>query len=321
MMEDALRPLLPRYGLPPDAPIRLLNQSENTTLLAGEGDAALILRLHRPGYHGRDEIVAELDWLAALSAVPGLRCVRAVPARDGSPITQAGGRHVVAFVPIAGREPVPGDDLAPWFEDLGAITARLHAQARGWTLPRGFRRKRWDRDTILGPRPHWGDWRQAPGLSRDGAAVLERLDADLTARLSRYGAGADTFGLVHADLRLANLLIDGEGLWVIDFDDCGFSWWMYDFAAAVSFIETDPRLPDLADRWCDGYASVAPLALADRAMLPVLVMLRRVLLTAWLGTRADSDTAREFGGPAYTEATAVLADRFLTRGPARFWES
>jgi Ser/Thr protein kinase RdoA (MazF antagonist) len=106
---------------------------------------------------------------------------------------------------------------------------------------------------------------------------------------------------------------------VIDFDDCGFSWWMYDFAAAVSFIEADPRLPELADRWCAGYARAAPLVAADRAMLPTLVMLRRLLLTAWLGTRADSDTAREFGGPAYAEGTVALADRFLTRGPARFW--
>ena len=46
---------------------------------------------------------------------------------------------------------------------------------------------------------------------------------------------------MHADIRLANLLVDGEHVRVIDFDDCGWSWFMYDFATTVSFIEDHPR--------------------------------------------------------------------------------
>lgn len=317
--EAALRALLPGYGLPAEAPLRLLNLSENATFLAGEGPDALILRLHRAGYHTNAEIASELAWLGALQGEPGLRCVRPVPARDGGLIQRAGAQAVVAFAPIAGREPRPGDDLAPWFGELGAITARLHRHARGWARPAGFSRKRWDVETILGPRPHWGDWRAAPGCDGEVRALLQRLSDDLTTRLGAYGTGAAVFGLVHADLRLANLLIDEAGLWAIDFDDCGFSWWIYDFAAAVSFIETDPRLPDLAESWVSGYARVMPLPAGDIAMLPVMVMLRRLLLTAWLGSRAESDTAAEFGGPAYTLGSADLAERFLARGPARFW--
>ncbi|MFN3955173.1 MAG: phosphotransferase enzyme family protein [Pararhodobacter sp.] len=317
--DGALRALLPGYGLPSDAPLRLLNLSENATFQAGAGPDALILRLHRAGYHSHAEIASELAWLEALRHEPGLRCVRPVSARDGSLIQMAGEQAVVAFVPIAGREPRPEDDLPPWFDALGEITARLHRHARRWALPAGFTRKRWDVETILGPRPHWGDWRAAPGCEGEAHAVLHRLADDLAARLAAYGTGPEVFGLVHADLRLANLLIDDAGLWAIDFDDCGFSWWIYDFAAAVSFIETDPRLPDLAESWVSGYTRVAPLPAPAVAMLPVMVMLRRLLLTAWLGSRAESDTAAEFGGPAYTLGSADLAERFLTRGAARFW--
>ena len=49
-------------------------------------------------------------------------------------------------------------------------------------------------------------------------------------------------------------------------------------------------------------------------MIPSLIFLRRVLLTAWLATRADSDTAEAFGGPAYTQGTLDLADRYLSDG-------
>ncbi len=111
-------------------------------------------------------------------------------------------------------------------------------------------------------------------------------------------------------------MIDDAGLVAIDFDDCGFGWWMYDLAAALSFIETDPRLPTLIAAWCDGYARTGTLTPEDRAIIPSLIMLRRVLLTAWLGTRADSDTAADIGLQNYTQGTVTLAERYLNHGTA-----
>jgi Ser/Thr protein kinase RdoA (MazF antagonist) len=318
---DLLSRALPFYGLPPDTPLTLLNRSENETWRAGD----LILRLHRPGYHTGPEIASELAWLTALQDLPGLRAVTPIVGKAGL-VTEIDGRFVVAFALIAGQELTPGDDLAPWFAPLGEVTARLHRHARGWTPPPGFVRKRWDADTILGPAPHWGHWRQAQGLDAAGEKLLGRATSALADCLRAYGTGPQVFGLIHADLRLANLMVDDRGpdlgpdrgLTAIDFDDCGFGWWAYDLAAALSFIETDPRLPDLIARWCDGYARIAPLHAADRAMIPAMILLRRVLLTAWLATRADSDTARSLGGPAYVLGTLALADRFLTDGLADF---
>ena len=309
MTADLIARALPLYGLPPDTPLTLLNRSENETWRAGD----LILRLHRPGYHSRAEIASELAWLAALQGIDGLRTVRPVVGRDG-PVCAIDGRHVVAFAPIDGQELQPGDDLGQWFAPLGEITARLHLQARAWTPLQGFTRKRWDAATILGSKPHWGHWRQAQGLDARGAALLQRATDRLADRLHGFGTGSEAFGLIHADLRLANLMVDGHGLWAIDFDDCGFGWWAYDLAAALSFIETDPRLPDLIARWCDGYCRIAPLRPQDRAMIPALIFLRRVLLTAWLSSRADSDTALALGGGAYTQGTLELAEGYLANG-------
>lgn len=316
--QNPLRPLLPRFGLPESASLRLLNRSENTTWIAGEGTPdATILRQHRQGYHSPQEVRSELAWLAALQGQADVRVVRP---KGGTDVHFAGDQMVVGFHPITGQEPRPGDDLRPLFGQLGVITARLHRHARGWPRPAGFARKRWDCDTILGPAAHWGQWPAAPGLTGQGQQVIAQAARTVTNWLADYGTGPNRMGLIHGDLRLANLLMDATGLWVIDFDDCGFGWWMYDFAAAVSFMETDPRVPELAAIWEDGYASVTPLSAQDIAALPVLVLLRRILLTAWLGTRAGSDTAAEFGGPAFTEGTVALADRFMTHGPLRIWD-
>ena len=312
-MSDILRRALSVYGLPADTPLTLLNRSENETWRAGN----LILRLHRHGYHTKPEIASELVWLTALQGLPGLNAVQPIPGAQGA-VSEVDGRFLVGFAPIAGQELQPGDDLARWFAPLGEITARLHLQARQWTPPQGFTRKRWDVDTILGPQPHWGHWRQAQGLDAEGATLLNRATETLAAQLRAYGTGPETFGLIHADLRLANLMVDGNTLTAIDFDDCGFGWWVYDLASALSFIETDPRLPDLIARWCDGYTRIAPLPATDRAMIPALIFLRRVLLTAWLATRAESDTAQALGGSAYTLGTLTLTERFLTDGLAEF---
>lgn len=314
-MSDLIARALPAYGLPPDTPLVLLNRSENETWRAGD----LILRLHRQGYHTKAEIASELAWLTALQDLPGLNTVRPIPGAQGL-VTELGNRFVVAFALIEGKELHPGDDLARWFAPLGEITARLHLHARGWTPPKGFTRKRWDVATILGPEPHWGHWRQAQGLDQQGAALLARATGALAMKLSAYGTSPDTFGLIHADLRLANLMVDGDRLTAIDFDDCGFGWWAYDLAAALSFIETDPRLPDLIDAWIRGYTRITPLRPEDRAMIPSLIFLRRVLLTAWLATRADSDTAQSLGGPAYARGTLDLAEAYLSGGLRFFVE-
>ncbi len=79
-------------------------------------------------------------------------------------------------------------------------------------------------------------------MGAEELALLGRLDDDAArAAGARTARGRERFGLVHADIRLANLLVDGEHVRVIDFDDCGFSWFMYDFATTVSFIEDHPR--------------------------------------------------------------------------------
>ncbi len=111
-------------------------------------------------------------------------------------------------------------------------------------------------------------------------------------------------------MRAANLLVDGDRLGVIDFDDCGFSWFAYDFAASISFMETEPFIPELMAAWLDGYARVAPLDSEQAAALPMLVMLRRMQLTAWIASHSETPTAQAMG-TAYTAGTIDLADRYL----------
>ncbi len=318
---------LPLWGLSPGTSISLLNLSENATFELRDPALGrdLVLRVHRVGYSSAAEIRSELQWIEALSHDGVIETAAPVRGRNGdwvqtleSPSARPS-RHAGAFERLPGTEPTAGMDAVPWFERLGEVTARMHLHARSWQLPEGFSRKRWDVDAMVGPNAFWGPWRAAIGLDAAGAAVLEQALACIRERIQRFGADADRFGLVHADLRLANLLVDGSHLRIIDFDDCGFSWFVYDFATAVSFIEHDPTLPDLLQAWVGGYRRAAPLPAGDATEIPTFVILRRILLTAWLASHAEVPFAREIGA-AYTAGTVslareFLAGRFLVRHP------
>ena len=210
---------------------------------------------------------------------------------------------------LSGAEPDEGD-LVDSFEGLGEITAKIHNHSIGWTRPTDYERLDWDFDHLIGQTPYWGDWTQAPALDAERTNLLADLAALIRNRLEIYGQGPDRFGLIHADMRLANLLVDGPQTKVIDFDDCGLGWFLYDFATALSFMEERPDVPELTRSWVTGYTQERPLPPHDLAEIPTLLMLRRMAIMAWIGSHAETDLAKELG-PEYTAGTCVLAAQYL----------
>ncbi|HEY5135619.1 MAG TPA: phosphotransferase [Candidatus Nanopelagicales bacterium] len=299
-----------------DATITLLNVSENATYRLDSSDGRrIVLRVHRTGYHSQEAIHSELTWVRSLrdeGIVSTARVVLTPDGREVVAVTHPGGeqRFVVAFEWMNGVHP-PEDRLVDDFVQLGAITARLHGHAKAWRPPAGFTRFTWDYDTSLGDRGHWGRWQDGLGMGPAELDVLSRCSELLRRRLEAFGKGPDRFGLVHADMRLANLLVDGSHVGVIDFDDCGFSWYLYDLGSSLSFIEHLPIVPELIDAWVTGYRTVAPLSAAEVDELPTFVMLRRLLLVAWIGSHSAVPEAQALGA-GFTIVSCDLAETYLS---------
>jgi Ser/Thr protein kinase RdoA (MazF antagonist) len=318
--ERALR----EYDLSPNSVLTLLNLSENATYAVDDSGAGTrsILRVHRQNYHRVHEIESELDWLDALRKGCDVTVPTVLPARDGRRVVTVNvdgtSRHIVHFEMVAGAEPDEATVTVDDFHTLGRITAELHDHSHSWRRPTGFDRFSWDWAHSLGDRSRWGRWQDAEGVGEHEHELLDRAVRLLRQRLADYGTGRERFGLVHADLRLANLLVDGSTITVIDFDDCGFGWFFYDFGTAVSFIEDDPALPDWQDSWLAGYRSRRPIATADEDMLPSFVLLRRLLLLAWMGTHSHSRESRT-KAISYAEGSCMLAERYLASNGRRLF--
>ena len=311
---------LRKYALPPVSSIELVNHSENFTYSVKTADGVRhALRIHRDGYHSKAAIASELAWLIALRGDGVAITPRPVTGLDGELIQQIGHpnlarpRQVVLSEWEYGAEPKIEQHLNVVFEKLGMVTAKLHRHARKWQVPSNFERFTWDFETALGgANLHWDDWRKGMGVDAPKQKLFGRAVALLGHRLAAYGKSAERFGIIHADLRLANLLVDGDILKVIDFDDSGFGWHMYDAATPLSFYEDDPRAEELMAAWKNGYRSVNILEKADEDEIPTFMMMRRLILVAWIGSHAETALAQSMG-LAYTEGTVALCENYLSR--------
>jgi len=317
------RDALAAYGCHPEASLELVNVSENATFLVRDpGAGPSVLRVHRLGYHTELEIASELAWMDALRVEAGVHTPRVLSAADGRriirvPERRGTERHCVRFEFLPGAEPGsepagPAASMPSHFAALGEITARMHRHAREWSRPGWFTRFHWDHAAAFGRQARWGRWQDGIGVGPSERQILARLDDVLQTRLTAFGAGPERYGLVHADTRLANLLVHDGAVSVIDFDDSGFSWYLYDLGTSVSFFEHAPEVPALVDSWLEGYRKAGRLSAEDQAEIWTFIMFRRLLLVAWIGSHQAVDIAAELGA-GYTQGSCDLAESYLSR--------
>lgn len=306
------------WPVPKGATARLINVSENATYLVEAGDFRSVLRIHRPHYHSRLGITQELAWSRALAADDMVRTPPPVPGLDGELVQEGHAkglnetRFMVMFSFSPGRQPDENEDLTAPFEQLGAIAARTHLHSQLWQAPDPLERLVWDADAVFGPGANWGDWRDAPNVTPEIREVLEQAEELICHRLAFFGKGKERYGLIHADMRLANLLIEDETTTLIDFDDCGLGWFLYDFATGISFMEDHPQVAALRRAWVRGYRTVRSLSAEDEREIDTFVMLRRMALLAWIGSHIEAPEPQSMA-PHFAANTAKLARDYIAR--------
>lgn len=299
---QAARQALGQFGVTP-ADLRFVNISENITFRVTDSrdGAPLVLRLHRPWYHDIEALRSEHMWTRALVQA-GIAAPESLPTLDGDSfarveIAETGeqrwaglARWVegVLLAEVVRREP----DIAAnarCFAQLGTIMAAMHDQATGWTPPPGFQRHSLDADGLMGETPRWGPFWDHPIFApAERDRLLETRDR-LHAALRAYGQSPQTYSVIHADLHPGNVLIDGPRTAVIDFDDSGFGWHLYDFAVALVAFRTHPGFPTFRDAFVAGYRTRRPIADADLAQLPMFLFIRDLAQVGWFHQRPELD--------------------------------
>ena len=288
--------------------LTLVTVSENVTfrltdgrLTDGTSGKDWVLRLHRPGYNSAAELEAERVWTAALRAA-GLAVPEPLPARDGrafvlQPVETTGEVRLTGVTRWIDGEVLDGllkdsaraAERPGWFTRLGALVARTHLQSETWTPPPGFARGRLDADGLMGPAPRWGPFWDHPALTAEDRSLVLAARKVLYARLSALPQDPAVFGMIHADLHPGNLLVRGDDLAIIDFDDAAFGWRMYDIAVALTHQQAAADFAAVRDAFLSGYRKVRNLPEAEAAQLPLFLLVRGLVQLGWLHERPEID--------------------------------
>jgi Ser/Thr protein kinase RdoA (MazF antagonist) len=127
--------------------------------------------------------------------------------------------------------------------------------------------------------------------------------------------------MIHSDLRTANLLKDGDRIGVLDFDDCGKGWYMYEIAGAVALIEHRADLKEIIAEILKGYESILPVSKEDKDEIWTFIMMRRIGMLQSLISRIGCVMPGE-GEAAeltpeilafYAKGTVVLAKDYIKK--------
>ncbi len=288
---------LQAYGLM-GAPLKLLQYGENAIYRVDAPDSTLpvcddsfyqpgryVLRSHAMG--DLDVIASEMVFLKALSEEASLPVPAPVPTLDGElviKVTTPGvpkGRAVSLMHWLVGRRLKQGLSITQ-FKSWGQLVARMHKFSQKWKPPADFIRPTWDWDAQLG-----GSEFKQP-LEEIIASMPESIQApyqeisDQARELMRsLGTDSDAFGIIHSDMYKENILFARGEARPIDFEDCGFGYWIWDIAVALSEWAWKPGWEMFRDSFLEGYFAIHSLDTRQINELDRFIGIHHATMVLW----------------------------------------
>ncbi len=310
-MNDLAQTAAARWGLG-QTRLQFVAGRENRVYRVSDDSGEYALRIKRPGYRQRNELESELMWMAALDRA-GILVPKPVLSPGGQLLEQVGGHLVdlLTWMPgptlgalLTGCSDAEAQAL---FERLGRQMARFHAASDDWVKPDHFSRVAWDADGLVGASPLWGRFWAHPRLSDGDRAMLEDFRAQAALDLHRREGSLDQ-GLIHADLVRENVLVVDDRIGLLDFDDGGWGYRLFDLATTLLKFLDVPNFPALKDALLRGYVSARAL---DTGPLDLFLALRAVTYVGWIVPRLGEEGASE-RSDRYVATAMKICSRYLT---------
>ncbi|RTR38761.1 aminoglycoside phosphotransferase [Shewanella canadensis] len=309
--------------------LELVKHRENAVfkLMTTSGEKYAV-RVHRANYHTNDELLSEIKWNKAL-ADSGIETSSFLKTKDGRYFHVEKRDYVpeprqIDIVKWVDGEPLGSieagvdlsiESLMASYTCIGEIMARCHNQASQWELPTDFTRHAWDVDGLFGKCPTWGKFWELECLNNQERILLNTVKKELSNEFNEFGQTPDRYSLIHADMLPENLLESGDSYSLIDFDDAGFGWHMFDIATSLFFHLGEEHFDDVLHALLTGYRRVRDLPDEHLAMLPSFLLARGTTYLGWAHTRKETDIAKELT-PIVKAGVIELAEHYLSQHKA-----
>lgn len=288
------------------ATLKPLGHGENATFRVDAAEGPFLLRIHRHGYHSREALLSEIEWLrfARSRSLPVPEPIRAKDdwlvrfQSDAVPHP----RHCSLLRYQPGR--ILWRKLRPvQARRIGAMIAELHDAADAFVPSPSFVRPALDIDGCL--RGGFGNIDDVPWLTEAQRHSVDRAEPWMREQLAQLQAEAPL--LVHGDLHLGNILHHRGRARAIDFDDMGWGTISLDLAVPWSLFRRDPAMQDAI---VEGYASRRELPGELEPRLKIWTLARQLSVLAWVADRQDVADLASSRTPV-TERVVALCEEWV----------
>ena len=299
-----------------------LGYSHNAVFKVSAADGDYVLRLQLSGRVKAAELRSELQWLRTIRRNTDLLAPFPRSAViDGKKDLLASVDHPQLPSIVYGClfEYAPGLTKSPSEMSLddvfqiGVYLGKLHTAGQ-FRPPSDFSRPRLDWEGLFGERSPYH-----PGENAHVAQsqVFAQTATRVQAVMRDLGPGADELGLIHADLLAKNILFCEDGVAALDFEYCGWGYYLYDLAPLLWQFRGE-RADDarLETALWSGYISIRPQADARRELLETFIAGRQLASCRWLAANLHHPTIRAAAPKLLAQRQEELKD-FLDSGKLR----
>lgn len=257
-----------------------------------------LLRINPHGYHTKQAISEEIQWLNYLSRTSEIQVPKPFPNLSGGFITLAMNERLDAPRFAQVFEWIPGHFKRKSINDkyahaLGETIAKLQLNGKGVKIKH---RHYWDTEGLVGSQKamfHNVDY--LSGVTTIQQKTITRARCFSYSKLKQFQKHfPHKLGLIHGDLHPNNFIYHHKNCAAIDFDDCGIGFYGYDLAVVLfafeHFSELDQNFNynSLREALLKGYAKHMPFDDQDADMAQIFLLARKLTVLGWLESRKEN---------------------------------
>jgi len=228
--DDILSEAMQRYGIRKNE-IKLLDGFESFMYeFHRPQDGEFILRVSHSGRRTPQMIAGEVDWINYL-ARGGANVARAILSNRGKLVEAVDDGHgeqflATAFIKAQGSPSGETQWTAEFVRHYGQVIGRIHALTKDYTPSQpSWRREEWDAPGNLDIEK----W-----MPPSETTALQKFQ-ELMTHLETLPKDRDSYGLIHQDAHGGNFFVHQGQITLFDFDDCVYSWFIYDIAMVLFY--------------------------------------------------------------------------------------
>lgn len=279
--DDIAARALAHYPQLKDASLRFFAEESNINYLVEKDGVSYFMKLFVDHSSTMDDNIAEAVLLEHLSTTTDLNVPRVLRNADDAFVTEVpladGSVKRAMIATFLTGEPLHERETKERIQALGRMLATLHRAAASLTIPSGVSFKRWDRVLYWRDEvPHYHKPEYRDRMSDADRDLLDRVFPYLDQRLQNIYYGPTI--LVHGDANPWNVLVEGDDVKLIDFEDALIATPVHDLAICLFYYRYDEHYDyEVMREWLiDGYRDVDPDFLIDWDIVEMLIIARMV---------------------------------------------